>query len=61
MRDGKEPARQRAWKDAQNANERENKYEACVAATVLAYLGRTKAVTVAGQSTRSEHVVREVR
>lgn len=45
---------QRAWKDAQNSNERENKYKACVAATILACSGRTKAVTVAEQSDRSE-------
>lgn len=60
LRDGEEPARQRAWKDAQNSNERENKCEACVPATVLACLGRTKAVTVAEQSDRSEHVIKEV-
>lgn len=44
---GKKPDRQKAWKEVENSNERENKQEACVAAAVLARLGKTKGVTVA--------------
>lgn len=53
--------RQRAWKEVQNSNERENKYEACVAATILACLGKTKEVIVAKHSDKSENAIKEVR
>lgn len=61
MRAGKEPARQSAWKVVQNSNERENKYEDCVAATLLACLGKTKDVIVAEHSDKSEDAIREIR
>lgn len=42
LKTGKEPAKQKAWKEVENSNERENKYEACVAAAVLGMFGKDK-------------------
>lgn len=45
----------------QNSNERENKYEDCVAAALLACSGKTKEVIVAEHSDKSEDAIREIR
>lgn len=42
----------------QNSNERENKYEACVAATILACLGKKNEVIVAKHSDKSENAIK---
>lgn len=45
----------------QNSNERENKYKACMAATILGWLEKTKEVIVAEHSDKSENAIQEVR